>query len=178
MKSVIILLLLLTLGTYVGAQKLDTVLIVQKAKKFKLTEQFLMMFEILDTVDASGKNITMSRSYYFDKNRRRISSVRENYNPEKPKKGIQVIYSFAANKLSSVTVIPSKSTCRKCETKYYYSNDTLLSKEQNRYVIVNSTTFIKQAHFFQAKLPHDLPWGYFEDEVMVNGEMKKLKKTY
>jgi len=178
MKSVIILLLLLTFGTYVSAQKLDTVVIVQKAKKFKLNEQFLMMFEILDTVDASGKNIKMSRSYYFDKKRRRISSIRENYNPKKPAKGIQVIYSFAGNKLTSVTVIPSKSTCKKCETHYYYSNDTLLSKEENRYVNVNSATFIKQAHFFQSRLPHGLPWGYFEDEVIVNGEMKKLKKTY
>src|SRR4030095_11791300 len=174
MKSIIILLLLLTLGTYVGAQKLDTILIVQKARKFKPSEHILIMFEILDTVEASGKNITMSRSYYFDKQRRKISSVRENYNPKKPQKGIQVIYSFAANKLTAVTVIPSKSTCRKCETQYYYSNDTLLSKEENSYVQVNSTTFIKQAHFFQAKLPHDLPWGFFEDEVMVNGEMKKL----
>ena len=78
MKSIIILLLLLTLGTYVGAQKLDTILIVQKARKFKPSEHILIMFEILDTVDASGKNITMSRSYYFDKQRRKISSVREN----------------------------------------------------------------------------------------------------
>ena len=177
MKSIIILILLLTLGTYVGAQKLDTVVIVQKARKFKHSEYFLMMFEVLDTVNASGNKITMSRSYYFDKRRRMISSVRENYNPKKPKKGMQVIYSFQANKLTSVTVIPSKSTCRKCETQYYYSNDTLLSKEQNAYVNFNSTIFIKQAHFFQAKLPHDLPWGYFDDEVIVNGQMRKLKKS-
>ncbi|MGZ5220557.1 MAG: hypothetical protein ACXWC7_10770 [Chitinophagaceae bacterium] len=178
MKNIIILLLLLTMGTFVGAQTMDTVLIVKKARNFKPREHLLIMFEVLDTVDASGRKITMSRSYYFDKQRRTVSSVRENYNPKKPDKGIQVIYSFAANKLTSVTVIPSKSTCRKCETQYSYSNDTLLSNQENRYVTVNSATFIKQAHFFQSKLPHDLPWGFFDDEVLVNGEKKKLRKSY
>ena len=178
MRTVAILLLLLTMGTYVGAQKLDTVFIVNKARKFKPREHILLMFEVLDTVDVAGKNSSMSRSYYFDKEKRKISYVREYYNPRKPEKGTQVIYSFAANNLSAVTVIPPRSTCRNCESRYYYSHDSLLSKEENPKVNVNSAVFVQQARYFQSKLPEDLPWGFFEDEVMVNGKKEKLKKSY
>ena len=177
MKRITVLLLLLVLGIYGGAQTLDTVLIVSKARKFHPREYIMLMFELLDTVDASGKNINMSRSYYFDKQRRTMSSVRENDNPQKPKKGTQVIYSFGQNKLSAVTVIPPRSTCRNCETRYYYSNDTLLSKQENRYTKVNSATFIKQAHYFQSKVPADLPWGYFDGEVLINGKRQKIRES-
>lgn len=178
MKKISFLLLLLAVGTYADAQTLDTVVLVSKARKFTPSEHILLSFEIMDTVDASGKKITMSRSYYFDERNRMISSVRENYNPKKPKRGTQVIYSFGANKLASVTVIPPKSTCRNCETRYYYFQDSLLSKQENRYTNVNSAIFIKQAYYFQSKLPHDLPWGFFNDEVFVNGVKKKIKRPY
>lgn len=178
MKKITVLLLLLAVGTYVAAQSMDTVLIVKKARKFKPSENILIMFELKDTVDASGKNITVSRSYYFDKEKRKISSVREHDNPRKPDRGTQVVYTFAANKLTTVTVIPPKSACRNCETLYYYSNDSLLSKQENRYTNADPTIFIKQAQNFQAKLPQDLPWGFFEDEVIVNGEKKKIKFSY
>ncbi|MDB5196071.1 MAG: hypothetical protein JWP88_441 [Flaviaesturariibacter sp.] len=168
--------LLFILPLFSAAQTLDTVTIISKARKFMPSEHILLMFEIMDTIDASGKNSTMSRSYYFDKRNRMVSSVRENYNPRKPKKGTQVIYSFGVNKLASVTVIPSKSTCRNCETRYYYFNDSLLSKQGKGYANANPAVFITQAHYFQSKLPHDLPWGYFDDEVLVNGQRKKVKK--
>src|SRR5947209_10401312 len=157
---------------------MDTVLIIKKARKFKPSENILIMFELLDTVDAAGKNLTMSRSYYFDKQNRMVSSIREYYNPRKPEKGTQVIYSFGENKLTAVTVVPPKSTCRNCASQYYYSNDSLLSKQENSYANANSAIFIDQAHYFQSKLPHDLPWGFFDDEVIVNGKMKKIKKSY
>jgi len=178
MKRITFLLLILALGTYACAQKLDTVLIVKKARKFKPAEHILVMFEVLDTVDASGKNIAMSRSYYFDKQLRMMSSVREYNNPRKPEKGTQVIYSFAENKLTAVTVIPAKSICRNCPARYYYSNDSLLSKEENPYTKANSAVFIQQAHYFQSKVPGDLPWGFFDDEVIVNGKKKKIKSSY
>jgi hypothetical protein len=178
MKKITVLLLLLALGTYAGAQTLDTVRIVSRARRFTPSKHILLSFEVMDTVDASGKNITMSRSYYFDRRNRMISSVRENYNPKEPKNGTQVIYTFGANKLASVTVIPPRATCRNCETRYYYVNDSLSSKQENAYTNANSATYLKQAHYFQAKLPHDLPWGYFEDEVLVNGRKKKLKRSY
>lgn len=171
------MLLLLTIGTYVGAQTLDTVLIVKKARKFKPGENILIMFELLDTVDAVGKNITISRSFYFDKQNRTMSSVREYDNPKKPERGTQVIYSFAENKLRAITVIPPKSTCKNCPSRYYYSNDTLSSKQENSYTNANSANFIKQSHYFQSKVPHDLPWGFFDDEVLVNGKRKKLKRS-
>src|SRR5688572_24513386 len=117
MKKITVLLLLLSVGTYAGAQTLDTVTIVSKARKFKPGEYFLLSFELMDTVDASGKKITMSRAYYFDKQNRMLSSVREYDNPQKPEKGTQVIYSFGANKLASVAVIPPKSTCRNCAAR-------------------------------------------------------------
>ena len=50
MRPVAILLLLLTMGTYVFAQKLDTVFIVKKARKFKPRQYIMLMFELLDTV--------------------------------------------------------------------------------------------------------------------------------
>lgn len=178
MKKITVLLLLLSVGTYVGAQTMDTVRIVSKARKFKPSEHILLMIEVMDTVDASGKNITMSRSYYFDERNRMLSSVRENYNPKKPEKGTQVIYSFGVNKLTAVTVIPPKSTCRNCASRYYYSNDSLSSKQENGYMNANSAIFINQAHSFQSKLPHDLPWGFFNDEVIVNGIRKKIKRQY
>lgn len=178
MKRITVLLLILILGTYVGAQTMDTVLIVKKARKFKPREYILVMFEISDTIDASGKKISMSRSYYFDNQNRTISSVREYNNPRKPEKGTQVIYSFAQNKLSAVTVIPPKTTCRNCATRYYYFNDTLVSKQENRYTTANSAIFIQQAHYFQNKVPHDLPWGFFDNEVLINGKRKKIKESY
>ena len=177
-KKLTILMLLLSVGTYVGAQTLDTVRIVSKAKKFAPSKHILLMFELIDTVDASGKNTAMSRSYYFDERNRKISSVREYYNPRKPAKGTQVIYSFGVNKLTAVTVIPPKFTCRNCASRYYYSNDSLSSKEENGHTNVNSAIFIEQAHYFQAKLLQDLPWGIFDDEVIVNGKKKKIKSPY
>ena len=178
MKRITVLFLLLTVGIYAGAQTLDTVRIVSKAKKFKPSEYILIMFELMDTVDVSGKNITLSRSYYFDNKDRMISSVRESHNPKKPDRGTQVIYSFAKNKLSAVTIVPPQSTCRNCATRYYYSNDTLSSKQENRITNVNPAIFIKQAHYFQSKLPQDLPWGFFDNEVIVNGKRKKVKKSF
>lgn len=178
MKNIIVLSLLLTICTYAGAQTLDTVTVISKARKFKPGEYFLLMFELKDTVDAAGKKITMSRAYYFDKRNRMLSSVREYDNPKKPKKGTQVIYSYGANKLASVTVIPPKSTCRNCPSRYYYLNDTLLLKQENKYTNTNTANFVKQAHYFQSKLPKHLPWGYFDDEVLVNGIRKKVKRQY
>lgn len=178
MKNITALLLLLIVATYAGAQTLDTVTVVSKAKKFKPGESILLMFELRDTVDVEGKKITMSRAYYFDKRNRMLSSVREYDNPKKPEKGTQVIYSFGANKLTSVTVIPSKSTCRNCTSRYYYFNDSLTSKQENDYTKANSANFITQALFFQSRLPDQLPWGHFEDEVLVNGKRKKIKRQY
>ena len=178
MKKITVLLLLLAVGTYAGAQTLDTVTVVSKAKKFKPGEYILLMFELMDTVDASGKKITMSRAYYFDKRNRMLSSVREYDNPKKPEKGTQVIYFFGANKLASVTVIPPKSTCKNCPSRYLYFNDSLSSKQENDYANVNSAIFIKQAHYFQSKLPDHLPWGHFDNEVLVNGIRKKIKRQY
>ena len=178
MKKITVLLLLLALGKYVSAQTLDTVRVVSNERKFKSREHILLMFEVKDTVDIAGKKSTMSRSYYFDNQNRMISSVREYYNPKKPQKGTQVIYSFTKNKLTAVTVIPPKSICRNCASRYYYSNDSLLSKLENSYTTANSTIFIKQAHYFQSKLPNDLLWGHFNNEVIVNGEKKKIKSPY
>ena len=178
MKKITVLLLLLAMGTYAGAQTLDTVRIVSKAKRFTPGDHILLMFEVVDTVDASGKKSAMSRSYYFDERNRRLSSIREYYNPKKPDKGTQVIYTFGANKLSAVTVTPPKSTCKNCASRYYYSNDSLSSKQESGYPAANPATFIKQALYFQSRVPNDLPWGYFNDEVIVNGQKKKIKKQY
>ena len=176
MKRLTVLMLLLTLGTCVRGQALDTVFIVVKTKKFNPSKYIMIMYETVDTVDASGKNIQMSRSYYFDNQQRMLNSVRENDNPRKPKNGTQVIYSIAQSKLSAVTIIPPRSTCRNCATRYYYSNDTLVSKQENRYTKADATVFVKQAHYFQSKVPRDLPWGYFDDEVLIDGKRKKVKR--
>ena len=170
--------LLLTVATGVYAQTMDTVLIVRKARRFHPSQHIMLMFEVLDTVNASGKNISMSRSYYFDKLNRKISSVRESDNPRKPTKGTQVIYSFAENKLTVVTVVPPRSTCRNCETRYYFANDSVSSKQEKHYTNANPGIFLKQAQYFQSKLPQDLPWGFFEDEVIINGKRKKVKNSY
>lgn len=171
-------LLLITVVTSLSAQTMDTVQIVQKARKFKAGEHILLMFELLDTLNSSGRNVTISRSYYFGKKQRMISSIREYDNPKKPERGTQVIYSFAANKLTAVTVIPPKSTCTSCASEYYFSGDTLLTKNERIYTHFDPETFIRQSHYFLSKLPSSLPWGYFDDEVIVNGKMKKLKHVY
>lgn len=175
-KYITIFLVLLFSASFAGAQTtLDTVFIINKAKRFSPSQHILLMFEVLDTVDASGKKTTMSRSYFFDKNNRTISSVREYYNPKKPRKGKQVIYSYGANKLASVTVVPPRSECRNCESRYFFTNDTIVSKQENSSSKINPSIFASQALFFQAKLPQDLPWGYFNDEVIVNGKKKRIK---
>ena len=178
MKKIIIVLFLLAIGTYCNAQTLDTVVLVSKAKKFKAGDHILVSFEIMDTLDASGKKVTVSRSYYFDQDNRTISSVREYYNPKKPEKGLQVIYSFGANKLTSVMVVPPASTCKNCASHYYFLNDAVSSKQEKGYTHPDPALFVKQAHSFQSRLPHDLPWGFFDDEVFVNGVKKKIKKQY
>ena len=178
MKTITVLFLLLSIGTYAGAQALDTVRIVSKARKFNPGQYIMIMFELKDTVDASGKNVTISRSYYFDKKSRMMSSVRESDNPKKPERGAQVIYSFAENKLSAVTVIPPKSKCRDCATRYFYSNNTVSSKQENSNTNVDPAIFVKQAQYFQSKVPHDLPWGYFDNEVIINGKSRKVKRSY
>jgi hypothetical protein len=178
MKKITFLLLLLAVAKIASTQTLDTLTIVSKAKKFKSGEYILLSFELMDTVNATGKKVTMSRAYYFDEVKRMISSVREYDNPKKPEKGTQVIYFFGSNNLTSVTVIPPKSTCKNCSSQYYYFNDTLSSKQENRFTNVNSDIFIKQAHYFLSKIPQDLPWGFFENEVLVNGKKKKIKKQY
>lgn len=178
MKKIPVWLLLFTVGTYTGAQTLDTVTIVSKAKKVRPGEQLLLMFELMDTVEASGTKINRSHAFYFDKRSRMLSSVREYDNPQKPEKGTQVIYFFGANKLTSVTVIPPRSTCRNCIAWYQFGNDTLLSKQEHKYAKANSANFLKQAHYFLSRLPDQLPWGHFDDEVLVNGRRKKIKRQY
>lgn len=178
MQKITILLLLIAMGMYASAQTLDTVFLASKAKKFNPGKHILISFEINDTVDATGKHINMSRSYYFDEKNRTLSSVREYYNPNKPKKGTQVIYTFGANKLASVTVVPPRSTCKNCSSLYMYVNDSLVSKQENKYTHVPTTAFVQQARYFRSNVPQELPWGFFNDEVMVNGKRKKLKKQY
>ncbi|MFL5810624.1 MAG: hypothetical protein ACJ749_13970 [Flavisolibacter sp.] len=178
MKQATALILLLMAGTILSAQTMDTVHIVQKARKFKPKEHILIKFEVFDTLDAIGRKTSISRSYYFYEKQRMISSVREYDNPKRPKKGTQLIYSFSENKLRAVTVIPPKSTCRNCASEYYFSSDTLLAKTERVYTNPNPAVFIRNAYYFQAKLPRELPWGYFEDEVIVNGKMKRLKHGY
>ena len=177
MKRILFFLLLVILGTQMKAQTLDTVRLVQKARKFRASENILLMFEVQDTVDAKGKKMSYSRSYYFDEKRRMLSSVREYHNPGRPEKGTQVIYSFSENKLRSVTVIPSRSACRNCSSEYFFSDDSV-RKNEREYKTSNPNDFISKANAFRAKLPTELPWGFFENEIMVNGEMKKLKAMF
>jgi hypothetical protein len=170
--------LLFMAGTYLSAQPMDTVHIVQKARKFKSREHILLVFEVLDTLDAMGSKVTISRSFYFDEKQRMISSVREYDSPKRPAKGTQLIYTFVKNQLAVVTVTPPKSSCKNCASVYYFSGDTLLTKRESVYTNADPEMFIRKAQYFQAKLPRELPWGYFEDEVLVNGKMKKLKHRY
>src|SRR4051812_17379975 len=97
MKRTTVLFLLLMAGTYISAQTMDTVRIVHKARKFKPREYILLMFEVFDTLDANNRNVSISRSYYFNEKQRMIGSVREYDNPKRPEKGTQVIYSFSGN---------------------------------------------------------------------------------
>jgi hypothetical protein len=178
MKPILVVLMLLITGTYVNAQMMDTVLIIQKARKFNASKNILLMLEVLDTVDPIGRHVTISRSYYFDEKKRMISSVREYDNPERPEKGIQVTYSFVKNQLSAVTVTPPKSSCNNCSSEYYFSGDKVLAKRESVYTTATPEIFIGKAQYFKAKLPDELPWGYFDNEVLVNGKMKKLKHQY
>jgi hypothetical protein len=155
---------------------MDTVRIVYKTKKFNADEHIRLTFEVLDTLDAFGRSVTVSRSYYFDKKHRTISSVREYANPKKPRKGTRVVYSFTKNKLAAVTVIPPRKACKDCASEYYYASDTLLSKRESIYTNSDPTVFVKQAHYFQSKLPQHLPFGYFENEVIENGKGRRMQR--
>jgi hypothetical protein len=178
MKPIIFFLLLLIASPSLEAQLLDTVRIVHKPPKFKARKHILMRFEKLDTIDVRGQTITISRSYYFDKKQRMISSVRQYDNPKKPANGTQVIYSFAKNHLTAVIVIPPRKTCLNCASEYYFSGDTLFTKRERVYKSPDPGAFLLQAYSFRSKFPPYLPWGYFEDEVLVNGKMKRLSSGY
>jgi hypothetical protein len=178
MKQLMFFILLCLPGILIHAQRLDTILIVQKAKKIKPRKHILLMFELLDSLDRNGRKTSITRSYYFDKKQRLISTVREFYNPKRPDKGRQVVYTFSRNRLATVTVTPPKSECRNCTSEYHYSGGTLLTKNEKAHTHANSQYFIEQSRYFLSKLPTHLPWGHFEDEVIVKGRMRKSRRQY
>ena len=107
-----------------------------------------------------------------------ISNIREYYNPLKPAKGLRVIYTYKENQLRSVVMIPPKSQCTGCSSEYYFDFDTLVTKKERLYKKIDAGIFVNQSHSFQASLPSYLPWGYFQEEILVNGKMKKNKPGY
>src|SRR5215217_3162940 len=109
MKRGIFLLMLITTLTQLSAQR--TVRIDHIARHFKANKHILMLFEQLDTADASGRKFTISRSYYFDEKNRMISTVQEFENQADPNMGPRVTYTYDQNQLAKVTVIPSKAQC-------------------------------------------------------------------
>jgi hypothetical protein len=178
MKETILLIVFLPVFSTLHAQVMDTVRINYKPKKFNAKEHILLMFETFDTTDADGKKNTIGRYYYFDKKQRIISSVREYYNFRKREHGRQVFYTFGKGQLVRVTVIPPKSLCEKCASEYFFSGDTISFKKEFLYSNDYPKLFLAQARYFQSKLPRYLPWGYFEEEVIVNGKMKRLRRSY
>src|SRR5215207_8773677 len=173
MKRGIFLLMLITTLTHLSAQ--NTVRIDHIPRHFKANKHILMLFEQLDTADASGRKFTISRSYYFDEKNRMISAVQEFENQVDPDMGTRVTYTFDQSRLAKVTVLPSKVQCRKCESQYYFVGDTLLLKKEISYKSSNPDSFVLQAQYFKMQLPAQLPWGHFQNEVFRNGKRKTIR---
>src|SRR5215213_7419530 len=106
MKRGIFLLMLITTLTQLSAQ--NTVRIDHIARHFKTNKHILMLFERLDTADASGTKYTINRSYYFDEKNRMISTVQEFENQADFNMGARVTYTYDQSRLAKVTVLPSK----------------------------------------------------------------------
>ncbi|RYY85113.1 MAG: hypothetical protein EOO15_17825, partial [Chitinophagaceae bacterium] len=128
---------LIFLATQLSAQTIDTVFVQGKTKKFVEGKFYLILFEKVDTLDVDGTKTQFSRSFYFDKKNRMISSVREYSNPSKPARGTQVVYSFWQNRLTKVTVTPSRKNCLECSSEYYFSGDSLSGKIERLFVMAD-----------------------------------------
>ena len=178
MKYLTALTLLLIGWIASAAQQCEMAHIDNISNDFKVSKSILVMFEKLDTFDADDNKFRISRSYYFDEKQRKLNTVREYENCLKPKKGLRITYTFIDSRLAKVMVIPPRSKCKNCTSEYYYSADTLLAKKETCYMSSDPEAFISQSHFFQSKLPPCLAWGYFQNEVILNGKMKKAKNHY
>jgi hypothetical protein len=172
LKLIIAVWLFNSLSEMLGAQEINNSNTGSINGKLKLKNQFLVRFEKFDTTETPGKTFTISRSYYFDGKNRTIRYVETDKTQDKKKKGERRIYTFSENQLINATIIPPKSECRKCGGEYYYWDGHLIGKKEMNFNFDHPETFVTNAMWLKPKVPDFLPWGHFQNEVLVNGQMK------
>jgi hypothetical protein len=176
-KQIITVWLLINTTGFLSAQDSNASRMDSINRKLRPNKQILVMFEKFDTTETPVKKYTISRSYYFDRKNRKISYVASDKTEGKNKKGERTIYAFSENQLVTVTIVPPKWECRKCKTEYFYRDGVVTGKIERNYRFDNPERFVADAMWFKSKLPGYLPWGYFQNEVIVSGKMKS-KRMY
>jgi hypothetical protein len=172
LKLIITVRLLISLCEMLGAQKINTSEMGNINRKIKFKKQILVMFERFDTTLTPGKTFTISRSYYFDSKNRKISYVESDKTQDKKAKGERTIYAFSENELINVTILPPKSECRKCGGKYFFRDGQVIAKNEINFTFDHPERFVTDALWFKSMVPAFLPWGHFQNEVLVNGQME------
>ena len=122
-------------------------------------KKLIVRFEKVDTTDESGRHFEVSRSYYFDRERKNLLLITVNEKQFHPRTGFLVWYTFSDNKLLKVTTIPSKNICRQCSAEYYFSNDSLINKNEQNYSVKDINRFLDDSKKLSKK-------------VLANGKMK------
>ena len=178
MKQTMVLLLLFVSRTYTEAQQFNTSDVDRLAREFRTRKHILLRYEMLTNIDSTGRSFAVSRFYYFDKKQRILSSVQEFHDPMNPQEGRRVIYTFKESHLVKVTDIPAREDCINCLNEYYYSADSLVFKKERGSSVNNTNLYLEQATAFRSHVPYHLPWGHFQDEVLVNGKMRKVRNKY
>jgi hypothetical protein len=121
-------------------------------KKVMDQKKSIMRIERIDTTDGSGKRLEVTRTYFLDEARKDLLLITAYENQMSPKKGLQVVYIFSNNKLAKVSVMPAKSVCRKCNAAYYFSNDSLFHKNEERFIVPNALSLVPDSKRLAARV--------------------------
>ena len=115
-------------------------------------KKLIIRFEKVDTVVENERHIKVSRSYYFDKERKNLLLITIYENQLRPRRGFQLLYIFSDSKLAKVKTIPSKMVCRRCNGEYYFSNDSLIYKSEVNYSAKNIFSFVDDSKTLSSKV--------------------------
>jgi hypothetical protein len=115
-------------------------------------KKMIIRFEKVDTIDEIGRHLEVSRSYYFDRDRKNLLLITVNEKQSWPHSGFRLWYTFSDNKLVKITTIPSKMVCRRCNAEYYFSNDSLIYKNELNYSVKNIFSFLGDSKRVSSKV--------------------------
>ncbi len=109
-------------------------------------------FERVDTVNENGTRYDVARSYYFDKNRENLLLITVYENQPTLRKGSRFLYTFSGNRLIKARVMPAKTVCHLCHADYYFSNDSMVYKNELSFSFNNSFLLLDDSKKLASKV--------------------------